>query len=122
LANDVPKCAVQGFAMRVIGTGSNELLIVGLSSNQQEGYVIDIDTGTDSPPQGTYVCQPEGGTMPYVYGGIPPTTYSGSCTITVDEAGTPGGGHARGSFSGSFKLLDDSTLDITNGAFDVEVN
>ena len=122
LANGVPKCAASGFASRVIGTGANELLIVGVTGQNNEGYVIDIDTMTDTPPRGTYVCNPEGGVMPYVYGGIPPVTLTNECRITVDEAGRPEGPNARGTFSGSYRLLDDSTLEITNGAFDLLPN
>jgi hypothetical protein len=119
LANGVPKCAVGGFASRAIGTGFNELLIVALAAGQNEGYVIDIDTMTDMAPHGTYVCQAEGGVMPYVYGGIPPVTFTNDCMITVDEAGTATGPNARGTFSGRYQLLDDSILEITNGVFDV---
>ena len=122
LANGVPKCAASGFASRVIGAGANELLIVGVTGQNNEGYVIDIDTMTDTPPHGTYVCNPEGGVMPYVYGGIPPVTLTNECTITIDEAGRPEGPNARGTFSGSYKLLDDSTLVITNGSFDLLPN
>jgi len=119
LANGVAKCAVSGFASRGIGAGYNELLIVALAAGQNEGYVIDVDTMTDTPPHGTYVCNPEGGVMPYVYGGIPPVTLTNDCTITIDEAGTATGPNARGTFSGRYQLLDDSILEITNGVFDV---
>ena len=119
LANGVPKCAVNGFASRGIGAGTNELLIVGVTNGQNEGYVIDIDTMTDEPPHGTYACSPEGGVMPYVYGSIPPVTLTNECTITVDEAGAATGPNARGTFAGTYKLLDDSVIEITNGHFDV---
>jgi hypothetical protein len=125
--NGVHKCAVQVTALRIISDTDNELLMIALSGDQiggpaAGGYVIDIDTFTAPPPSGTYPCSMDldAGAV-YVNGDIPPVLQSKACTITVDDAGTPGTSNARGSFSGTYKRLDDSIIEITNGKFDVPV-
>ena len=93
--------------------------IIGASPTNGYGVGIVVVSYTGAPRR-TYHCKNDAG-ISALYVAF---TYRGTvddCTITIDNAGTPGGAHATGSFSATASGLEGGTIDVTNGMFDTPV-
>jgi hypothetical protein len=69
---------------------------------------------------GTFHCKNDAGVAALFVDFIDRSTVD-DCTITIDNAGTPGGVHATGSFSSTGTGSDGGAIDVTNGVFDTPV-
>jgi hypothetical protein len=116
--NGLPECGTITVTGRMTSSTQDFIeIIAATTTGIGVGLTVVSYTGALG---GTYTCKNDAG-VGALYVDF---TYRGtvqSCTIKIDDPGTPGGAHATGSFSGTFNATDGGSIEVTNGIFDTPV-
>jgi hypothetical protein len=115
--NGNAECGTITEASRVTSTSQDFIEIIGASPTNGYSVGLTVVSYSEGPLGGPYHCKNDAG-ISALYVAF---TYRGTvedCTITFDNAGTPGGAHATGSFSATVIGPDGGSIEVTNGVFD----
>jgi hypothetical protein len=118
-----PKCAYIINAQRA--TDATQDLLQLQATTLEGASVAFAVVAYGTPLTGTHACSPAPDGGPLI--GTPGTVYvdfvhtgtKQSCSVTLDDPGTVGGAHARGSFSATF--TGNGGAVVANGRFDTNV-
>ncbi len=120
LDNGAPECAVELTAARTTSSVQDLLEVVsGTSTGLGLGFtVVSYDA---SPLGGTYQCKTDAGIGSQYVDFVYTSGTVVDCTITIDQAGSPGTANAVGTFSATVTTTSGGTTTVSQGVFNTPV-
>lgn len=119
--NGAAQCGTITEASHVTSSSQDFIEIIGVSATTDYSVAFTVVSYTSALLGGTYHCKNDAGIAALYINFLYNRGTLEDCTVTIDNAGTPGGAHATGSFSATAVGPDGGAIDLTNGVFDTPV-